>query len=135
MFKYYPNGNEFALQQDHDNFVLFTGNNDRLMFLLPANDTIVTMGNNQTLGLHKAGDNTSVMDMSHGLTLDLVATEFGLTKVYGFQNDSTGLIKATAGVTLTPDGHGGTLLSGFAGGGSFDFIGDNHLTMAQISFT
>ncbi len=133
MFKHFPDGSEFTVQQDHDNVILFDGNNDRLGFLLPAEETIITTGRNQTLNLAKTGDDVTILDMGQGLTLGLVATEFGATKIYGFGHDQTGHVFAASGVTIAPDGQDGTLLSGFSGGGTFDFIGDDHLTMAQIT--
>ncbi len=137
MFKHYPDGNEFVLQQDQNNVILFEGYNDVLRFLQPNDETIITVGQNQTLGLSKVGDGNTVLDMGQGLPLDLRAPEFGAVQIFGFGHDRSGsVLIATPGVTVTPDGHGGTLLSFvFGGGGTFDFIGDNHLSMAQIHTT
>ncbi len=131
MFKYYPHGSPTTVQMDSNNTIVFGGTSDRLAFWSPNNDTIYAVGQDQTIGLSRANGTISIADMAHGLTLDL-QTIFGTVNVYGFQNDLTGHI-TTGAVTLTPDGHGGTLMSGVSGGGSVDFVCDNHVLLTQIS--
>ena len=95
---------------DHDDTVLFSGSNDTLTFARGSGDTVIANGTDQTVMLAGTGPDT-VVDHGHGLNI-AISQVFGQITVEDFQNDPTAkvtLIYATG--KLSPDGHGGTLLS------------------------
>ncbi len=110
---------DFVLLSNGDNFQLFRSGGD-LTFIYGHDDVASYWG----------GGNQTIYDWGVGTTLRFSELDQAQVKVYDFQNDPTGrvVVYNPTVTTLTPDGHGGTML------GSIDFVGDSTLTMNQIGF-
>jgi hypothetical protein len=111
---------------DHDELIRFLGVGDRLSFsYLAGYDTVLAEGTNQTLVFVRSNNNT-IHDNGHGLKLEFAQPSLR-DVVYGLQNDRTGTVIFAVPVTLSPDGHGGTMASTL--GLSVDFVG---MSAAQL---
>ena len=96
-----------------------------------SNDTVVTLGHNQSLTL-QADTHETIIDAGQGLNLSFLGSN-NIT-VVDFQHDPTGhinLLRDSAKPTLASDGHGGTLMTA-SNGVSVDFI-KAHVTQSQVS--
>jgi hypothetical protein len=123
-----------------DQIVLFGGNNDRFDLTGGSNDLLFADGTNQSIFFSGRNNNIQIVDEGKNLGLSFGTlvppnTDTNIS-VYDFQNDPGGgitLINQTnlAGISLTSDHHGGTILHG--GNVTVDFVDDAHLSMKQIS--
>lgn len=112
-----------------DVFVL--AQNDMIFDLLRSSKDITYIYGSNDQASYSDGGSQNIFDLGKGTTLSF-SNQTGGIQVYDFANDPTGKIVLSvtgAAPSLTPDGHGGTML------GNIDFVGDAHLSMAQIKFT
>ncbi len=125
-----------TLFSDHDDVILFSGVGDRIGFARGANDTVTTIGLNQTVATGFTGPMT-VIDHGHGLNIELSQSVATMT-IKDFQTDQNGSLTVIGQgpVVLTPDGQGGTnvVTTGAVLSSRVvaDFVGDDHLSMTQI---
>ena len=127
---------DITLFSDHDDIIRFGGVGDRISFARGADDIITTMGSHQTVALGFTGPMT-IIDHGHGTNIELSQSVATMT-IMDFQRDHTGTLTVIGQgpVVLSPDGHGGTNV--FSTGAVLsprllaDFVGDDHLSMAQI---
>lgn len=125
-----------GLYLDINDKIRFAGNGDQLILSRGSGDTITAVGTNQTIGLNQTGPDT-IIDHGYGLHL-VLSTMVAEMTVKDFQRDPAAHVTIGNGQTgsLSPDGHGGTLLSiTFGQGasalhiGSVDFVGDRHVVV------
>jgi hypothetical protein len=120
-----------VFMQSEGTYVLL-GTSDTFRFMQGGNNTVWAAGTNQTLVLNESD---TVVDVGRGLNLEPLWTSWSVS-VYDFQFDPRAHVTLMYGDTgsLSPDGHGGTLLTitGFGPQEKIDFVGDQHLTAAQI---
>lgn len=120
---------------DGDTFIL-TGKGAGVSIWGLANTTIMFMGKNESALVSNNDAPTTIYDEGKGTHLTFTDGD-GLITIYDFQHDKTGYILGiqTASradhLTASPDGHGGTLLTGIAL--QIDLVGDKHVLASQHS--
>jgi hypothetical protein len=114
--------------QVSNSMVFVSGDNDRL-FLEGQDDTVSVFGQRDFVDmLHGAGSDTTIHDHGTGTEIFMLGAPQDMT-IFNFQTDPSGQVEVHQEypITLTPDGHGGTVATFGPGPGSIDFVGDKHL--------
>jgi hypothetical protein len=120
---------------DGDTFIL-TGKGTGVELNLLSDTTIRFMGNHESTLVSNNGGTTTIYDEGKG-THFIFTSGDGLITIHDFQYDTTGYIQGiwtaskAAPLTASPDGHGGTFLTG--PGLKIDLVGDKHVLASQHS--